>query len=52
VEIITNTVEIEKEFVSEGIFATCIPILVWGSPNRFGDPHTKMGIPKPTWGAY
>jgi hypothetical protein len=30
--------------------------LVWGSPNRFGDPHTKMGmrvarIPISVWGS-
>ena len=27
-----------------------IPVLVWGSPYRFGDPQSKTGIPKPIWG--
>jgi hypothetical protein len=22
-----------------------IPVLVWGSPNQYGDPQTKMGCP-------
>jgi hypothetical protein len=26
------------------------PILVWGSPYRFGDPQTKTGIPELKWG--
>jgi hypothetical protein len=26
------------------------PILVWGSPYRFGDTQTKTGIPEPKWG--
>ena len=27
-------------------FALGIPVLVWGSPNRYGDPQTKMGCPR------
>ncbi len=23
-----------------------IPVLVWGSPNQYGDPQTKMGCPR------
>ena len=26
-------------------FGSEIPVLVWGSPNRCGDPQTKMGCP-------
>jgi hypothetical protein len=36
-----------------GLFLESIrghPILVWGSPYRFGDPQTKTGIPEPKWG--
>jgi len=26
-------------------FSSGIPVLVWGSPNQYGDPQTKMGCP-------